>query len=311
MTEAALEQAYAYCRQLAISHYENFPVASLLLPRHLRQPISVIYAFARTADDFADEGNASQAVRLEQLNAFSTALRQVEQDNYQGQDPIFIALSDIIKHYQLPVQLFDDLLTAFKQDVIKSRYANFEEVLNYCRFSANPVGRLLLHLQGQPSEQQLAQSDAICSALQLINFYQDIEQDYREQDRIYIPQDELAEAGLHESALLHPDTQKIAPLLRSLYQRTAELMQQGYPLGMTLSGRLGWEIRAMTLGGITTLDFLARQTDKALLGRPRLDRSDLIIIMLKSASARLFMQTASQRLDSALYAKNDRGAVPY
>lgn len=289
MTDSSLEQAYAYCQRLAKSHYENFPVASLLLPEHLRQPISVIYAFARTADDFADEGDSPQAERLSQLDNFSLALSQIRHNSYQDDNPIFIALADVIARYQLPIELFDDLLTAFKQDVLKSRYANFDEVLDYCRFSANPVGRLLLHLDDVHTEQQLAHSDAICSALQLINFYQDIEQDYREQDRIYIPQDELAAAGLSEVDLIRPDTQKISPLLRSLYQRASKLMQQGHSLGASLNGRLGWEVRAMTLGGITTLNLLIQQSDDCLITRPRLSRLTLSTIMIRSLGKKRYL----------------------
>lgn len=292
----SLDEAYADCLQLAQSHYENFPVASQLLPRRLRQPISVIYAFARTADDFADEGNASDEVRLKQLNAYSDALKQIQTGTYQGNNPIFIALADVIDKYHLPLQLFEDLLTAFKQDVVKSRYADFDEVLHYCRYSANPVGRLLLHLEGQPSHQQLQQSDAICTALQLINFYQDIVQDYIEQDRIYIPQDELNAAGIDESKLAHPDTTKLAPVLRNLYERTAVLMESGYPLGTVLSGRIGWEVRAMTLGGITTLAKLMAQTDKNLLGRPRLSKTTLMGIMLRSGFTRSYVSQCKKRL---------------
>jgi squalene synthase HpnC len=261
---------------MAQSHYENFPVASILLPQRLRLPISVIYAFARTADDFADEGELTQETRLEQLDAYSKALSEIKNQGYSGKNPIFIALDDVIKKHDLPISLFNDLLSAFKQDVVKNRYANFEDVLDYCNRSANPVGRLLLHLNGEPSDEQLEQSDAVCCALQLINFYQDIVQDYTEQDRIYIPQDELTQAGLTESDLINPDSQKIAPLIRSLYHRTQHLMLKGYPLGSTLTGRMGWEVRAMTLGGITTLALLIRQDDNTLLKRPRLDKTTLL-----------------------------------
>lgn len=290
-TRPSLAEAYHYCLQLAQSHYENFPVASLLLPRRLRQPISVIYAFARTADDFADEGEHEQAIRLQQLHSYSEALRQIEQGSYQGIDPIFIALADVIDKHHLPLKLFEDLLTAFKQDVVKSRYADFAEVLDYCHYSANPVGRLLLHLNGEPSTLQLQQSDAVCSALQLINFYQDIVQDYSEQNRIYIPQDELQAAGLKESDLLKPDTSKLAPLMRSLYARTARLMLSGYPLGASLDGRLGWEVRAMTLGGIQTLNLLMQQDNERLLSRPRLSKISLFTIMLSSCHRTSYRKT--------------------
>ncbi|WP_273148827.1 squalene synthase HpnC [Methylophaga thiooxydans] len=296
ITKSELDNAYRFCQQLAQSHYENFPVASLLLPKRLRKPVSVIYAFSRTADDFADEGSESESTRLEQLEQYSTALKQISADNYQCNAPIFIALQDVIQQHQLPIGLFEDLLSAFKQDVVKSRYANFDEILDYCRFSANPVGRLLLYLNGSPSQQQLQQSDAICSALQLINFYQDIVQDYTEQDRIYIPQNELAATGLKESDLIQPDSEKIAPLIRSLYQRTADMMQAGYPLGASLTGRLGWEVRAMTLGGIQTLALLRQQSDRSLLTRPRLKKTTLFGIMLRSARKKQYMKRCQQLL---------------
>jgi len=293
MKQTKLEDAYKVCQNMAQSHYENFPVASVLLPSKLRLPISVIYAFARTADDFADEGNASQETRLEQLDVYSKALSEIKNHGYSGTDPIFIALTDVIKTHNLPIFLFNDLLSAFKQDVVKNRYANFEEVLDYCTRSANPVGRLLLHLNGNPSDEQLEQSDAICSALQLINFYQDIIQDYTEQDRIYIPQDELAIAKLQEVDLLQTDSQHLAPLFKSLYKRTKDLMKVGYLLGASVKGRLGWEIRAMSLAGMSTLHMLTEQNDSKLLTRPRLHKKQLMIIMLNSACSARYLKKAN------------------
>ncbi len=296
--DVELAKAYDYCQNLAKSHYENFPVASILLPKRLRQPISVIYAFARTADDFADEGDASQQTRLKQLNEYSQALFQISEHDYQGSNPIFIALADVIQKHYLPIELFESLLSAFKQDVIKSRYANFDEVLDYCTRSADPVGRLLLYLNGSPTNTQLAQSDAVCTALQLINFYQDIVQDYTEQDRIYIPQDELAQAGLFESDLVKPETNKIAPLIRSLYQRTQQLILQGSPLGANLKGRMGWEVRAMILGGLTTLHQLNQQSDRGLLTRPRLSKLTLIKIMLIGANSFCYQKAVTYLEDT-------------
>lgn len=294
--DSELKQAYDFCQNLAKSHYENFPVASILLPKRLRLPISVIYAFARTADDFADEGNAPQETRLKQLEYYSQALLQISEQSYQGHDPIFIALADVILQYDLPVHLFEDLLSAFKQDVVKNRYANFDEILDYCTRSANPVGRLLLHLSAQTSNEQLEQSDAVCTALQLINFYQDIVQDYTEQDRIYIPQDELAKAGLSESDLVNANSEKIAPLIRDLYQRTETIMKKGYPLGSTLTGRMGWEVRAMTLGGITTLNLLASQSNLDLINRPRLTKLNMIKVLFMSGSKHTYANTAQKLL---------------
>jgi squalene synthase HpnC len=290
-----LQEAYAFCQALAKTHYENFPVASILLPKSLRLPISVIYAFARTADDFADEGNEPQTVRIAQLDAYLASLAEIKQNGYQGENPIFIALEDVIKQHDVPISLFEDLISAFKQDVVKSRYQNFDEVLDYCTRSADPVGRLLLHLIGKPSALQLTQSDAVCTSLQLINFYQDIVQDYTEQDRIYIPIDELHHHNLIESDLIHPNSQQISPLIRSLYKRTQDLMKQGAELGLSLSGRMGWEVRAMTLGGITTLHHLIQQSDDHLLSRPRLSRFSLIKIMMMS-STRMTYRYAIQKL---------------
>ncbi|MDT8310219.1 MAG: squalene synthase HpnC [Methylophaga sp.] len=295
-SSARINQAYAWCQALAKSHYENFPVASILVPRRLRRAIAAIYAFARSADDFADEGDAPQVERLTKLNQYSQLLHQIDAGQYSGNDPIFIALQHAIKQFSLPVQLFEDLLIAFRQDVVKSRYTNFAEVLDYCHYSANPVGRILLYLDGNPSELQLIQSDAICSALQLINFCQDIAQDYIEQDRIYIPQDELVAAGLEEIDLLHPVTDKIAPLIRSLYQRSQDLMIQGYQLGISVQGCLGWEIKAMTLGGMTTLKLLKQQKDRDLLTRPRLDKVQLLKIIAVSACNRSYLGMATKQM---------------
>ncbi len=292
-TTDQLSSAYDFCQQLAANHYENFPVASKLLPKRLRQPISVIYAFARTADDFADEGDADQLTRLNQLDEYSKHLHQIENNAYTGTAPIFIALSDVIQQHQLPISLFEDLLSAFKQDVVKSRYNNFEEVLDYCTRSANPVGRLLLHLMKQTSEQQLQQSDAVCTALQLINFYQDIQQDLVESNRIYIPLDELAKAGIKETDVIHIENPKLVALIRSLYQRTEAIMKQGIPLGASLKGRIGWEVRAMTLGGVKTLEMLKDQQDVNLLSRPRISKPSMIKVMLVSLHKYSYMLSAN------------------
>lgn len=292
-----LAKAYAYCQNLAQSHYENFPVASLLLPKRLRRPISVIYAFARTADDFADEGSDSPAERLAKLASYRQALQAIAANQYRGDEPIFIALADVIQQHQLPLSLFDDLIKAFQQDVRQQRYQDLDEVMLYCRYSANPVGRLILLLHGQATEQQLQQSDAICSALQLINFYQDIEQDLAEMNRVYLPQDQLKKHALTESDLLTADTIRLAPLLRGLYQHAATLMQQGVPLGTKVNGRLGWEIRAMILGGIASLRLLQQQQDHQLLLRPRLKKSQLIAIMLASICPWIYQHTATRWLN--------------
>ena len=242
-------QGYRWCREFSRSHYENFPVASLLLPGQLRDPIAAIYAFARTADDVADEGNATTSKRLESLDTMSAALQQI----VAGQppdEPMYHALADTVHRYQLPIDLFEHLLSAFRQDVTQKHYANFGQLIDYCRRSANPVGRLLLHLEKQASERNLALSDAICSALQLINFLQDIAQDYVENGRIYLPQDEMQRFGVDENAIAR---QHNDPAIRSLVQfqieRANKLLGSGSLLGKTLPGRFGLEVRAIILGG--------------------------------------------------------------
>src|SRR5512139_1857095 len=179
---------------MPVGHYENFPVASWLLPAPLRRPVSVIYRFARSADDFADEGEAPGPDRLARLDAYRSELRRIE----AGESPataLFRDLREIIAAHDLPLEPFYDLLDAFSQDVTKSRYADFAEVMDYCRRSANPVGRLLLHLFGRTTPTDLEQSDLVCSALQLVNFWQDVPIDYAK-GRIYLPQDEMRAHGV-------------------------------------------------------------------------------------------------------------------
>ena len=266
---SSLEQAYHYCLQRVQQHYENFPVASLLLPKTLRRPISVIYCFARNADDFADEGDASAQQRLAQLDDYSQKLRAISSGNEATRDPVFLALADVIKNHQLPLQLFEDLLLAFRQDVIKTRYSNYEQVLDYCSHSANPVGRLLLHLTAQDSALNLQRSDAICSALQLINFLQDLAQDYDENNRIYLPQDEMQRYGVSEQHLRNKTSdQAFGQLIKFQIARTRELMLSGALLGNNIPGRFGLQLRMMINGGLQVLQLLDRQED--FFSRPRL-----------------------------------------
>ena len=285
MSKEILQNAYAECLQMAQSHYENFPVASRLLPKQLRQPIAVIYAFARRADDFADEGNLTNEQRIDALDDFSNKLDLVEQNKFVN-DTTFIALADVIKQHQLPISLFHDLLTAFKMDVTKARYANFGEVMEYCRYSANPVGRLLLHLNKETSPQSLGQSDAICSALQLTNFWQDISQDLEESDRIYIPQDEMEKYGVTEDDIRLKNTNDASrKLIAFQIARTAKLMQSGAPLGKVLKGRMGLELRMTIMGGSRILYKLNQQYDD-IFSRPRLSKWDIVWIIWKAIRAK-------------------------
>ena len=266
-------QAYRACLAIAEDHYENFPVASWLLPRRMRAPIAAIYAFARRADDLADEGDLPAGQRLAALESMGTDLEAVVRGEAVD-DPVFVALADAIPRHALPPQLFHDLLTAFKQDVTKQRYANFGEVMQYCRYSANPVGRLLLHLAGEASPQNLGYSDAICSALQLINFYQDLGQDYAEMGRIYLPQDEMQRFGVGEEHLRgRVSDAAMRRLMQHQYQRADQLLRSGAPLGRALQGRFGLEIRTIVMGGARVLYLLKRQ-DEDLFSRPRLRLPD-------------------------------------
>jgi len=264
--------AYRDCMRIARGHYENFPVASILLPRRIRYPVATIYAFARRADDFADEGERSDAARIEALEAMGQAL-EAAVNGHPGDDPLFIALADAIPRHGLPPQLFHDLLAAFTQDVTKKRYETFGEVMQYCRLSANPVGRLLLHLTGNADEKNLAYSDAICSALQLINFYQDLTQDYEEMERIYLPQDEMAKYGVTEDHLRERRSDvAMRRLMQHQYQRADQMIRAGAPLGKRLSGRFGLEIRMIVMGGARIVYRLKQQDD--LFSRPRLRARD-------------------------------------
>lgn len=285
MNKEILQNAYAECLQMAQSHYENFPVASRLLPKHLRQPIAVIYAFARRADDFADEGDLSNDERIAALTDFGNKLELIEQGK-DVDDTTFIALADVIKQHQLPISLFHDLLTAFKMDVTKARYANFGEVMEYCRYSANPVGRLLLHLNKATSPQNLGYSDAVCSALQLTNFLQDISQDLEESDRIYLPQDEMEQYGVSEEDIRNKLTNSASQnLIQFQIQRARKLMQAGAPIGKVLKGRMGLELRMTIMGGSRILYKLNQQHDD-VFSRPRLNKWDIVWIIWKAIRAK-------------------------
>lgn len=269
----------------AVNHYENFPVASVLLPRRLRRPVRIIYRFARAADDFADEGELPAEERLRLLDGFRQQLAQIERGE-PSQDPLFADLAEIIHQYQLPVQLFYDLLSAFSQDVSKTRYAHFGEVMDYCRRSANPVGRLLLHLYGETDERNLAYSDAICSSLQIINFLQDVAIDYRK-DRIYLPQDEMDKFRIREQHIAAGDTGGMwVPFIMPQIERARKLLQAGAPLGKKLPGRLGLEMRLIIAGGETILRKLYESKGDMYNQRPVLGPSDWLKMLWKALRAK-------------------------
>ncbi|MEJ2632325.1 MAG: squalene synthase HpnC [Acidihalobacter sp.] len=276
---AAVADAYRHCTALARSHYENFPVASRLLPRKLREPVAAIYAFARHADDLADEGQLDQDERTTALQAYRHRLQLAAEGRPQADDPVFIALADAIARHALPSEQLDALLDAFLQDVHKRRYADFGEVMNYCRRSANPVGRLLLQLGGQATPENLARSDAVCSALQLINFYQDLHEDYAQRGRLYLPLDELQRFGVAPDDIgARRNSPGLYRLMQHQYARADRLLRSGAPLGSRLPGRMGLEVRAIIVGGARILYRLRRQSDDVFT-RPRLNLADRMAIL--------------------------------
>jgi squalene synthase HpnC len=274
------QQAYAWCRELARSHYENFPVASKLLPAALRDPVSAIYAFARIADDIADEGDFSPQQRLDGLKQHGQELERALAGEIDLA-PVFIAAADSIVRHKLDKQLFHDLLTAFSMDISTHRYASFAEILTYCRYSANPVGRLLIQLAGKDNLVNQQYSDAICTALQLINFQQDIEQDLLENDRIYLAQDEMQAAGIDEQQLKdRVNNPVLLAFMRKQYLRADKMLLSGYPLVNVLGGRLGLEIRVTVLSAHRVARRLTRQKD--IYSRPRLGKLDWLMIGLQT-----------------------------
>jgi squalene synthase HpnC len=257
---------------VAVDHYENFPVASLLCPRRLRPAVTAIYWFARCADDIADEGDAAATRRLADLAAYRHDLEAVA----AGETPsdrwpqVFQPLRRVLPAYALPTSLLGDLLSAFEQDVVKHGYADRQELLDYCRRSANPVGRLLLHLYGVGSGQALQQSDAICTALQLANFWQDLGVDIG-RGRLYIPVSDCLRHHVDLTELRRGRTQPgTRALIAEMVGWARELMLRGAPLARSVPGGAGWELRLVVQGGLRILEKIERGGHATLDRRPRL-----------------------------------------
>lgn len=272
--------AYAYCERLAREHYENFPVASVLLPKRMRPHIAAIYAFARTADDFADEPGRDPQERLRLLDDFEVRLRGIANgDAPDPDDAIFIALRDTIERCSLPVQLLSDLLSAFRQDVLVHRYERWADVDDYCRRSANPVGRLVLRVAGVHDEQADRASDAVCTALQLANFWQDFGRDWTN-GRLYVPLEEMRRHGASEADL---DAGTMTPewisTMRRCVSRTHDLFALGRPVAGHVTGRLRFELRATWLGGVRILEKIEALGYDTLHRRPKLTAADAARIM--------------------------------
>ena len=269
---------------MSVGHYENFPVASALLPAPLRHPISVIYRFARSADDFADEGDLPPDARLAQLENYRQELARLEA-GAAPQQPLFVEIEQIVHRYRLPLALFHDLLDAFSQDVVKQRYADFAQLMHYCRRSADPIGRLLLHLFGAATEENLKRSDAICSSLQLINFCQDVEIDWGK-DRIYLPQEEMRRFDVTERHIASGDASgQWQALMRFQVERARALILSGAPLGRALPGRIGLEIRTIVQGGLRILEKIDKADGDVYHRRPVLTAYDWPLLLFRALTA--------------------------
>ena len=290
---------------MPVNHYENFPVASILLPARLRPAVEAIYAFARSADDLADEGEASAPQRLAALSQYEQALAVIgtRTGSRTGIPPasampvpeptpftpqqhteraIFTRLEAVITQYRLPLQPFYDLLSAFKQDVGTTRYATFPLLLDYCRRSANPVGALMLALYQADDARNLQDSDAICSALQLINFWQDVEVDWRKQ-RIYLPLEDLARFGVTEQHIAQAQNNaQFQALMQFEVSRARQMIQDASGLALRLPGRIGWELRLVVQGGLQILQRIEMANFDVFTRRPKLQWRDWLAILWRA-----------------------------
>jgi squalene synthase HpnC len=269
---------------MSVDHYENFPVASILLPARLRPPVEAIYAFARSADDIADEGDADAGQRLAALHDYATQLERIEARE-PVESALFVRLSQMVAAHALPLQPMHDLLSAFCQDVVTMRYASYADLLDYCRRSANPVGALMLHLYGVHDALSLRQSDAICSALQLINFWQDVAIDW-DKGRIYLPLEDLARFGVEEAQIgqQHSD-ERWRALMRFEVDRARALMLSGVPLARRLRGRIGWELRLIVQGGLRILERIEQADYDVFRRRPKLGRADWALMLARAIAS--------------------------
>lgn len=300
--EISLEDAYRSCLRLARSHYENFPVASMLMPRRLRPHIAAVYAFARLADDIADEGTASPEERRRGLEAWRSQLRRVEKAGvatdpaFGGGEasvaaghareatqevlhPLFIALGDTIRRFDIPPQLFHDLLDAFVQDTEQQQYETFDELRGYCRRSADPVGRIILSLFGCLNEETGPPSDALCTGLQLVNFWQDVSVD-RQKPRLYVPLEDLARFGLSAADILDgSDTHATRTVIAFEVDRTRAYFRDALPLFPLVPRRLRLELNAIWRGGMRVLEKIENQRYTVIQSRPALSAADTLSML--------------------------------
>ena len=274
------EDGFRHCEKIARNHYENFPVASRFIPKDVRKYIWSIYAFARIADDYADEPGFTVAKRLDNLNKWELYLHE----SYSGNPThrVFAALAETVDRFQIPIELFQNLLKAFRSDVIVKRYETVEDVLEYCHHSANPIGRLMLLLFNYRSETMLELSDHICTALQLTNFWQDITVDL-EKDRIYIPLEDFEECSYSEQDLqTKVFDERFQSLLALQVRRTIELFEVGRPLIHMVDRNLSWELKLTWNGGMRILHKIQKQNYDIFSQRPKLSFFDKLTLLFHS-----------------------------
>jgi len=270
---------------MGIDHYENFPVASWLVPARLRAPIREIYRFARCADDIADEGDAPASERLAALQALGRDLDRIEAATYPASER-WSALAAATGAHALPLEPLRDLLRAFVQDVQGKRYRDYEDLLAYCRFSANPVGRLLLALYRRPEPQLARWSDAICTGLQLVNFWQDIDRDYAK-GRLYVPQSEFARFGVDPAQIAQRRSDEAWMRMLAAQTETArQFLLAGRPLPRALGGRIGWELRLVIQGGLRVAERIDAVQGDVFHRRPVLRASDWVRLSARAALMR-------------------------
>jgi len=292
-SSSQLEEAYQHCQRIAQQHTENFPTASLLIHKQLRPAVAAIYAFAREADDMADEGDEAAEIRIKKLDAWASLLDRSVHEPLEH--PVFLALGDSIRRHHLPIHALHDLLTAFRMDCSITRYTHEDELMFYAKHSANPVGRLILTLHGITDSHALHASDCICTALQLTNFWQDLSVDLP-RDRCYVPSNWLENHGLHTDDLLHQaiTEEAFAPVLHRLHAFTQHLFLEGFALLPYLPLRLRLQIAASLHGGMAILNATIQQTD-LLHQRPHLSRKDWWQLAPRIIQTAMFPQAARQR----------------
>jgi squalene synthase HpnC len=282
-TAPTVEEARAYCRRLAQSHYENFHVASWFLPKRLRPHFHSLYAYCRISDDLGDEvGDPGQALALLELWG-----RELDAC-YEGRarHPVFVALGETIRQCHVPKEPFADLLVAFRQDQTVTRYPSMREVMGYCRYSANPVGRLVLHVCGEAGEERFRLSDATCSALQLANFWQDVRRDHAK-GRIYLPQDDMRRFGVSEETIARGEaTPQFRALLRHEIEGTRALFAEGRALIGKVRRDLAIDLDLFSRGGEEILRAIERQGHDVLSRRPALSRTTKMKLLLRALAAR-------------------------